>query len=101
MVNHYKSFNINPLHKSIIFSNALDIKKAIEIKKYCNGKINCSFGIGTHLTNHFENSPALNMVIKLWSINGFPAVKFSDDVGKESGDIDAIRNMKWIYQRKS
>ena len=37
------------------------------------------------------------MVIKLWSINGFPVVKLSDNKGKETGDPEAIKNMKWIF----
>ena len=93
--NHYRKLKIDPMSKHIIFSNALDITKAVEIKAYCKDKINCSFGIGTHMSNDFDNSPALNMVIKLWSINDIPVVKLSDDMGKVMGDKDAIRVTKW------
>ena len=47
-----------------------------------------SFGIGTSLTNDFHSpttgakSRALNMVIKLASVNGKPCVKISDDLLK-------------------
>ena len=49
-----------------------------------------SFGIGTFLTNDFkttssggtEKCKALNMVIKLASVNGQPCVKISDDLTK-------------------
>ena len=49
-----------------------------------------AFGIGTFLTNDFkslsskgkEKSKALNMVIKLASINNLPCVKISDDLTK-------------------
>lgn len=94
-VNHYKKLGIDPMTKTIIFSNALDVEKAIEIKKYCEGKIKCAFGIGTSLTNSFDNSPPLNMVIKLYSVNDIPVVKISDDAGKEMGDKDALRVTKW------
>jgi len=102
IIAHYKRLGIDPMSKTIIYSNALDCKKAIEIKKYCEGKIKCSFGIGTHFSNHFkiahtdEISPPLNMVIKLWAVNDIPVVKLSDDKGKVMGDSDAIRVTKWI-----
>jgi len=95
---HYKKLGINPMYKFIVFSNALNVERCIDLKKYCEGKINCSFGIGTHFSNDFQNSPALNMVIKLSEINGMPAVKLSDDKGKEMGDPDAVRVMKWIHK---
>lgn len=48
-----------------------------------------SFGIGTSLSNDFkkasngaEKSRALNMVIKLSSVDGKPTVKISDDITK-------------------
>lgn len=50
-------------------------------------------GIGTHLTNDFhrrsdpsEPSKALNIVLKLNSINGQYAVKISDELTKNTGD---------------
>ncbi|MFA7219763.1 MAG: nicotinate phosphoribosyltransferase [Synergistaceae bacterium] len=107
MLNHYRGLGIDPLSKTIIYSNALDVKKAIEIRKYCEGKIKSSFGIGTFFTNDFnktsspaEVSKALNMVIKLWSVNDIPVVKLSDDKGKEMGDSDAVRVAKWMVYGK-
>lgn len=97
IIAHYKKLNINPLHKTIVFSDGLDVDKCIELKKYCEGKIDCSFGIGTHLTNDFKNSPALNMVIKLTEINGTPVVKLSDNPLKATGDPEAIKFMRWVY----
>jgi nicotinate phosphoribosyltransferase len=98
IIKHYKKLDIDPLSKTIIFSDSLDVDRAIEIKKYCQNKIKCSFGIGTNFTNSFNRSPPLNMVIKLWSINGFPVVKLSDVKGKENGDNKAIETMKWIVK---
>jgi len=100
VIKHYQKMGIDPMSKVIIFSDGLDVDKAIAIKKYCVGKIKCSFGIGTHLTNDFENSPALNMVIKLWSVNGFPVVKLSDTEGKENGRKDAVEIVKWIVKNQ-
>ena len=97
LVAHYKKLNIDPMSKTIIFSDSLDVDKAIEIKNYCEGKIKCSFGIGTHFSNDFSNSPALNIIIKLWSINNIPVVKLSDDPGKENGEQDAIDVAMWTH----
>lgn len=102
MIAHYKKLGIDPLSKVIIFSDGLNAKKAAEIRDYCEGKIKCSFGIGTHFSNDFadQGSKALNIVIKLWSINGTPAVKLSDTPTKAIGDPDAIRVMRWIHQER-
>jgi len=101
IVNHYKKMNIDPMSKVIVFSDGLNIEKAIDIKKYCEGKIKCSFGIGTFMTNNIPDSPSLNMVIKLWSINGIPVVKLSDTPSKAMGDKDAIRVAKWTFFNQS
>ena len=93
VIAHYKSLGIDPMSKTIIFSDALDIKKACEIKEYCVGKIKSSFGIGTHLTNDVGVKP-LNIVIKLSAveINGewVDAVKLSDSIGKYTGNPKEI-----------
>ena len=94
-IDHYKNLRINPLSKTIIFSDSLNPKLAYEISEYCKDKIKCSFGIGTNLTNDFKNSKPLNIVIKLWSVNNIPVVKLSDVETKATGDRDAIRVAKW------
>jgi len=99
IIKHYKKMLINPKEKTIIFSDGLNIEEAKKIKKYCKEKIKCSFGIGTHFTGDFKNSPALNMVIKLWKVNGLPVVKLGDSgIGKENGDHSSISFMKWLVK---
>jgi nicotinate phosphoribosyltransferase len=103
VINHYRKMGIDPMKKVIVFSDALDAASAIRLKKYCEGKINCSFGIGTTLTNNsefFRKSPPLNIVIKLHSINGIPVVKLSDSPDKETGERDALRVANYIFGRK-
>lgn len=57
------------------------------------------------MTNDFERvsrkapSPALNLVIKLYSINGHPAVKISDDLTKNTGDKDEIAYVYYTHAR--
>ena len=87
----------------VVFSDSLSASDAIEIKKQCEGRISCIFGIGTSITNNhdfFRSSPPLNMVIKLHSIDDIPVVKLSDDEGKETGDKDAIRVANYIFGKK-
>ncbi len=99
-VKHYEKLSIDPSTKTIVFSDGLDVETAIKIREYCKDRIGTSFGIGTHLTNDFEGSPALNMVIKLDRVNNIPVVKLSDEPGKEVGDCDAVRVAKWTFSRK-
>ncbi|WP_440948619.1 nicotinate phosphoribosyltransferase [Methanosarcina sp. T3] len=103
VIDHYRKMGIDPMKKVIVFSDALNAEAAVRLKKYCQGKINCSFGIGTSLTNNsefFRESPPLNMVIKLHSVNGIPVVKLSDSPEKETGERDALRVANYIVGRK-
>jgi len=88
-INHYESLGIDPKTKSIVFSDGLNVDKAIQIQEMFNGRIRLSFGIGTHFTNDV-GPKALNMVIKLVEVlvNGkwIPSIKLSDDKGKNTGD---------------
>jgi nicotinate phosphoribosyltransferase len=98
---HYKKFGV--YGKTLIFSDNLDVDKAIAINEHCKIlNIRCSFGIGTHFTNDFEGLlKALNMVIKLWSVDGIPVVKLGEpEIGKPSktvGDKDAVRVALWTH----
>lgn len=104
MIEKYKSYNINPMTKSIVFSDALDFEKMVAINDYFKGRINLSFGIGTNLTNDCGYEP-LNIVMKLVSFRvnprqpEFKCVKLSDVCGKEIGDpqeIDLYKRMLGI-----
>jgi len=98
IIAHYKGLGIDPTTKTIVFSDGLDVSKSIEIANHCRGKIRFSFGIGTHFSNNgFENSPALNMVIKLWDVEGICVVKLSDVLGKVMGDTEAVAVAKWTF----
>lgn len=97
VVKHYKSMNIDPMSKTIIFSDGLDSKVATDIKEYCVGKIKSSFGIGTNLTNDVGVKP-LNIVIKVSEVlvddNWVGAIKLSDVKGKNIGDPKEIEICK-------
>lgn len=99
VIAHYKSMRIEPTTKFIVFSDSLDADLCVKLQKHCQGRILCSFGIGTNLTNDSKFFPnkALNMVIKLFSIDGIPVVKLSDDSGKATGDPNALSVSKWVH----
>lgn len=95
LIERYKELGIDPTIKTIIFSNALDFEKALHIFNYCSGKIKCSFGIGTNLTNDTGYQPS-NIVMKLsrckMNVNQEwrECVKLSDDMGKHMGSITEV-----------
>lgn len=96
VINHYRKMGIDPRTKSIIFSDGLDIPKAIEIYKEFTGMIGLGFGVGTNLTNDLGVEP-LNIVIKLIECNGYQVVKLSDNVSKAIGNPQMIERVKKTY----
>lgn len=96
LVERYKELGIDPTTKTIIFSNALDFEKALSLYEYCKGKIRCSFGIGTNLTNDTGYKPS-NIVMKLsrckMNVNQEwrECVKLSDDMGKHMGSNAEVK----------
>ncbi len=99
-IRHYKSLNINPLTKTIIFSDALNPEKVEKIAKFCAGKIGMSFGIGTNFTNDVGVEP-MNIVIKMSETKPedsgwIPVVKLSDVKGKYTGQEKSIKLAKII-----
>lgn len=95
-INHYKSLRINPLSKTIVFSDALNPQMVEKITDYCKGKIGMSFGIGTNFTNDVGVKP-LNMVIKLYEVltgrRWTQVVKLSDTPGKHTGNDEIVRRI--------
>ena len=96
VIAHYEKLRIDPTTKTIVFSDALNVDRAIEIHNYCNGRIRDRYGIGTHLTNDVGHDP-LNIVIKLSSCDGVPVVKLSDSPGKATGLPEEISNCRYTF----
>ncbi|KAF9466444.1 nicotinate phosphoribosyltransferase [Collybia nuda] len=103
----YESLDIDPRDKLIIYSDSLNVEKAVGLKKQARdlGLEKVSFGIGTFFTNDFKTissggtkkSKALNMVIKLSSVDGHPCIKISDDLTKNTGDRATVEYVKRLY----
>ena len=102
IIAHYQRMGVDPISKTIVFSDALNYEKVSRIADYCKGKIGMSFGIGTNFTNDVGLQP-MNMVIKMSETQPegsqwMPVVKLSDEAGKHTGDETAIRLAKEILQ---
>ena len=101
MIAKYKSYGIDPMNKTIVFSDGLDFEKAAEIKEYFAGRIKTTFGIGTNLTCDFPGIKPLNIVMKLKEcrVNDrqpiYGCVKLSDVSSKSIGTPEDIENYKY------
>ncbi len=101
IVEKYRSLNIDPKSKQVIFSNGLNVDEAIELQQYAQDKCIPSFGNGTHFTNAFPGIKPINIVIKLLAVkitDSWPffceTCKLSEDHGKYSGDIETVRRFR-------
>ena len=101
---HYNKLGINPMSKTIVFSDGLNSDLAVKLHKYCKEiGIMCSFGIGTHLTNDI-GVKALNMVIKIIEVKvgdiWVDTVKLSDNPIKHTGTPEEIKLCKQTLRIK-
>lgn len=107
IVEKYRSLKIDPATKQIVFSNGLNVDRAIDIQRYAVGKCIPSFGIGTHFTNDFDGVKPMNIVIKLTDVKiteSWPfycqTCKLSEDKGKYTGDAAVIACFKQLIHIK-
>ncbi|KIW30546.1 nicotinate phosphoribosyltransferase [Cladophialophora immunda] len=96
----YKSIGV--ANKSIVFSDALNVEKCIEYRALAEASgFKPSFGVGTFFTNDYKHksnpetkSKPMNIVIKLSKAGGRPAIKLSDNIGKNTGDEETVIDVK-------
>ncbi|MDY6122153.1 MAG: nicotinate phosphoribosyltransferase [Porphyromonas sp.] len=93
VIGRYRELRVDPHIKYIIFSDALNVERAIKIQKACDGRIGARFGIGTNFSNDVGNDvKPMNIVMKLWRCkmtkkeDWHECVKLSDVLGKHTGD---------------
>jgi nicotinate phosphoribosyltransferase len=104
--------------KVVVFSDSLDIEHCLEYKTIAEeAGFTPTFGVGTFFTSKCitltatilfanlslddyintttqEKSKPLNIVIKIATANGRPAVKLSDNLGKNTGDHEKVLEVK-------
>jgi nicotinate phosphoribosyltransferase len=78
---HYKKLRIDARTKRLVFSDGLDVPRALQLHRHFSGRVTTSFGIGTNLSNDTP-ATALNIVMKILSCNEQPVAKLSDSPGK-------------------
>ncbi len=81
MLAHYVANRVDPLTKTLIFSDSLTVPRTIELYQQFRGRCQLAFGIGTNLTNDLGYEP-LQIVIKMINCNGQPVAKLSDTPSK-------------------
>ena len=101
IIRKYESYGLDPMSKTIVFSDGLDFQTAAKIKEYFAGRIKVTFGIGTNLTCDIDGVKPMNIVMKLKQcrINDrqpiYGCVKLSDVAGKAIGTPEEIANYKY------
>ena len=101
IIEKYRSYGIDPMSKTIVFSDGLDFPTAASIKEYFAGRIKVTFGIGTNLTCDIPGVRPMNIVMKLKECRINPrqpiygCVKLSDVPGKAIGTRADIENYKY------
>ncbi|WP_417878033.1 nicotinate phosphoribosyltransferase [Vibrio sp.] len=108
MIEHYRSLNIDPMTKTLVFTDGLNFEQALDICEHFQGRVQVSFGIGTFLANdmgdYINDKGAaykpLSMVIKMVSCNDSPVAKISDEPEKAMcEDIFFLMNLKRRFEQ--
>ena len=92
LINKYNQLGIDSTTKQVVFSNGLNIDRAIEIHKYVSKRMKDSYGIGTYLTCDVTDCKPMNIVVKLTKSRitenreWHDCVKLSCDKGKTLGN---------------
>lgn len=85
MLAHYARNRVDPLTKTLIFSDGLTVPRTVELYQQFRGRCILAFGIGTNLTNDLGYEP-LQIVIKMVRCNDQPVAKLSDTPAKNMCD---------------
>lgn len=96
---HYHKLGIDPMSKTLVFSDSLTLPKSLEIFRALHGRINVSFGIGTNLTCDIPGVEPMSIVLKMTACNGQPVAKISDEPGKtHCKDPNFVAYLRHVFQ---
>jgi nicotinate phosphoribosyltransferase len=96
---HYEKLGIDPMSKTLVFSDGLTLEKSLRLYRALCGRINVSFGIGTNLTCDIPGVEPMNIVIKMTACNGQPVAKISDAPGKtQCRDDNFVSYLKHVFR---
>ena len=98
MIAHYERYRIDPLTKTLIFSDSLDIPRVVELHLRFASRARLAFGVGTNLTNDLGYTP-LQIVIKMVRCNGQPVAKLSDTPAKNMcDDLAYLAYLRQVFE---
>ncbi|MHA6197606.1 nicotinate phosphoribosyltransferase [Pseudomonas wadenswilerensis] len=96
---HYRKLGIDPMTKTLVFSDGLDLPRALHIFRALRGRINVSFGIGTNLTCDIPGVAPMSIVLKMTDCNGQPVAKISDEAAKtQCRDPNFVSYLRHVFQ---
>jgi nicotinate phosphoribosyltransferase len=96
---HYEKLGIDPMSKTLVFSDGLDFAKSLQLYRALHGRIHVSFGVGTKLTCDIPGVEPMNIVIKMTACNGQPVAKISDTPGKtQCRDENFVSYLKHVFR---
>lgn len=93
----------DPREKLVIFSDGLDVAEIKSLYQRFSGRVKCSFGWGTLMTNDFRGLAAgdalapFSLVCKAVTADGKPTVKLSDNPEKSTGPADEIARYRRVF----
>ena len=96
---HYQKLGIDPMSKTLVFSDGLTLPNALALYRALHERINLSFGIGTNLTCDIPGVEPMSIVIKMTACNGQPVAKISDAPGKtQCHDDNFVAYLRHVFR---
>ena len=96
---HYQKLGIDPMTKTLVFSDGLNLTRSLEIFRALRGRINVSFGIGTNLTCDIPGVAPMSIVLKMTDCNGAPVAKISDEAAKtQCRDENFVAYLRHVFK---